>query len=97
MQSSFGSASKQPLRWDIGGLEITRIAEIESTGGSRFILPEATKEAAMGVEWLYPWFADERGRLKMSVHCYIIETRGGTRICVDTCIGNDKPRDIPTW
>src|SRR5215831_11344245 len=39
---------------------------------------------------------DEEGRLKMSIHALVIEA-SGRRILVDTCLGNDKPRDIPGW
>jgi len=71
--------------------------ELEAAGGSRFILPQATREAVRDIPWLYPHFADEEGRLKMSVHALAIEAPGGRRIIVDTCIGNDKQRAIPTW
>ncbi|MBV9585695.1 MAG: MBL fold metallo-hydrolase [Alphaproteobacteria bacterium] len=67
------------------------------TGGSRFILPQATPEAIIPIEWVQPDFADERGRLKMSIHGLVVETPS-RRIVVDTCLGNDKEnRRIPTW
>jgi glyoxylase-like metal-dependent hydrolase (beta-lactamase superfamily II) len=84
------------LTWRIGDVTITRILELEATGGSRFILPDATPEACRDIAWLAPHFADENGRLKMSVHALVIETPT-RRIIVDTCIGNDKQRSIPTW
>ena len=47
--------------------------------------------------WLQPHFADERGRLKMSIHALVVEAPS-RRIIVDTCLGNDKEgRRIPTW
>ncbi len=82
--------------WRIGDVRITRIVEIESTGGSRFILPDATPEAVQPHRWLHPHFIDDRGRLRMSVHALVIETPT-RRIMVDTCIGNDKERSIPAW
>jgi glyoxylase-like metal-dependent hydrolase (beta-lactamase superfamily II) len=49
------------------------------------------------ISWLQPDFADERGRLKMSIHALVVETPA-RRILVDTCLGNDKEnRRIPTW
>jgi glyoxylase-like metal-dependent hydrolase (beta-lactamase superfamily II) len=46
---------------------------------------------------MQPHFADERGRLKMSIHALVVETPD-RRIVVDTCLGNDKQgRRIPTW
>jgi len=84
------------LRWRIGDVTITRVLELEATGGSRFILPQATPELVREIGWLRPHFADENGRLKMSVHALALETPS-RKIIVDTCIGNDKQREIPTW
>jgi len=84
------------LKWTIGDVTVTRILELEATGGSRFILPQATPEVIREIAWLQPHFADETGRLKMSIHALVVETPS-KRIIVDTCIGNDKQRDIPNW
>src|SRR6516225_5347438 len=81
--------------WRVGGVTITKIVELEVTGGSRFILPQATPEAILPIGWLQPDFADERGRLRMSIHALVVEAPG-RRIVVDTCLGNDKEnRRIP--
>jgi glyoxylase-like metal-dependent hydrolase (beta-lactamase superfamily II) len=90
------------MKWRIGAVTVTKIVELEVTGGSRFILPQATREAVLPMGWLQPDFADELGRLKMSIHALVVETQrgktGGRRIVVDTCLGNDKEnRRIPTW
>ena len=85
------------MKWRIGEVTVTKIVELEVTGGSRFILPQATPEAIIPIGWLRPDFADERGRLKMSIHALVVETPS-RRIVVDTCLGNDKEnRRIPTW
>jgi len=85
------------LRWKIGDVAVTKVVEMEATGGSRFLLPQATPEAVLPMTWLQPHFADETGRLRMSIHTFVIEVRG-RRIVVDTCLGNDKTgRRIPTW
>ena len=85
------------MKWRIGAVTVTKIVETEVTGGSRFILPEATYEEILPIAWLRPHFADERGRLKMSIHALVVEAPG-RRIVVDTCLGNDKEgRRIPTW
>ena len=84
------------MKWRIGEVTVTKIVELEVTGGSRFILPQATYEAVLPIGWLQPDFADERGRLKMSIHALVVETPG-RRIVVDTCLGNDKQgRRIPS-
>ena len=83
-------------QWQIGNVKITRIVEVEMAGGTRFILPQATKENVLPIDWLYPHFMTEDGRLIMSIHALIIDT-GSRRIMVDTCLGNDKERKIPAW
>jgi glyoxylase-like metal-dependent hydrolase (beta-lactamase superfamily II) len=83
-------------QWQVGGVKITRIVEMEIAGGTRFILPDATREACLPISWLQPHFMDAEGNLIMSVHALVVDT-GDRRIIVDTCIGNDKVRSIPTW
>jgi len=82
--------------WQIGAVKVTRIVEIEITGGTRFILPDATPQACLPMGWLAPHFMSSSGKLVMSVHALVVETPAQT-ILVDTCIGNDKERDIPAW
>jgi glyoxylase-like metal-dependent hydrolase (beta-lactamase superfamily II) len=86
-----------PMRWRIGQVTVTKVVELEMTGGSRFLLPQATPETIRPITWLQPHFADENGRLRMSIHSFIVETPT-RRIIVDTCLGNDKQnRRIPHW
>src|SRR5436190_6190401 len=83
--------------WQIGNVKIAKIVEVETIGHTRFILPQATREAVQAIEWLYPHFADENRRLKLSIHALVVETPT-RRILVDTGLGNDKQdRDIPSW
>ena len=82
--------------WQVGRVRITRVVEMEIAGGTRFILPDATREAVRGYRWLYPHFMDEEGNLVMSIHALVVDT-GARRIVIDTCIGNDKQRAVPTW
>ncbi|MBV8735867.1 MAG: MBL fold metallo-hydrolase [Alphaproteobacteria bacterium] len=85
------------MRWHIGKVTVTKIVELEVTGGSRFLLPQATYDEIRPIGWLYPDFADQHGQLKMSVHALMVETPD-RRIIVDTCLGNDKEgRRIPSW
>ena len=84
-------------KWRIGDVTVTKIVELEVTGGSRFLLPQATPDLIKPIAWLQPHFADENGRLRMSIHSFIVEAPG-RRIIVDTCLGNDKQnRRIPHW
>ena len=82
--------------WQIGGVKITRVVEMEVTGGSLFILPDATREACKPIDWMYPDFMDEAGNLIISIQALVVDT-GTQRIVVDTCIGNDKQRSVPAW
>lgn len=85
------------MKWQIGDVTVTKIVELETTGGSHFILPQANREAIQEIPWLCPDFADENGRLRMSIHALLIEA-SGRHILVDTCLGNDKKgRKVPTW
>lgn len=82
--------------WQVGEVKITRVVEMEVTGGSKFILPDATRDACKPIEWLRPHFMDAEGNLIMSIHALVVETPN-RRIVVDTCIGNDKQRAFPNW
>jgi glyoxylase-like metal-dependent hydrolase (beta-lactamase superfamily II) len=85
------------MKWTIGEVTVTKIIELEMTGGTRFLLPQATREEILPIAWLRPHFADDEGRLRMSIHSFIVETPE-RRIVVDTCLGNGKTeRRIPHW
>jgi glyoxylase-like metal-dependent hydrolase (beta-lactamase superfamily II) len=83
--------------WKIGAIEITPVIELEIAGGTRFILPQASREEVLKIGWLQPHFADPEGRLKMAVQSFLVKTPS-QRIIVDTGLGNDKQgRGIPGW
>jgi len=82
--------------WQIGDFTVSRIVEMQVAGGTKFILPDATRAAAAEISWLKPHFADHEGNLIMSIHALIVDT-GDQRIIIDTCIGNDKLRNIANW
>ena len=83
-------------QWKIGDVLVTRITEMEVAGGTKFILPDATRENCLPIKWMQPNFMDSKGNLIMSIHALVIDT-GEKRIIVDTCVGNDKQRNIPSW
>lgn len=85
------------MYWKVGKVRITKIVELETQGSTRFILPSATNEENRKLPWLIPHFANEEGRLKMSIHSLVVETPS-RRIVVDTGLGNDKEgRGFPAW
>jgi glyoxylase-like metal-dependent hydrolase (beta-lactamase superfamily II) len=84
-------------QWEIGGVRITRIIELETLSKGTFVLPDATLEnVKRDSALLMPQFADANGKMRMSVHALVVESQG-KRIVVDTCIGNDKRRPSPAW
>lgn len=83
--------------WNIGDVKVSRIIESESPWPGTFVLPDATSENMLKhADWLQPHFLDAKGKLIMSIHALVIESKG-KRIVVDTCIGNDKVRSNPVW
>ena len=85
------------MHWKVGKVKITKVVELETVGSTRFILPLASNEEIRKLPWLIPHFANEEGRLKMSIHSLIVETPKHL-IVVDTGLGNDKQgRTVPTW
>jgi len=82
--------------WQIGDVKITKIIEEDSPVPGKFVLPDATPEKLLAIDWLSPNFITDKGWLKMSIHALIIETQG-VKIMVDTCLGNDKERTTEAW
>ncbi len=84
------------LRWQIGGVRISRIVEIEGASPGTFFFKEATPEKLLQHAWLKPHFLTDDGRIIASIHAFVIES-ARRRIVVDTCVGNDKLRDVKAW
>jgi len=85
----------QPLSWKIGAVTVTRILEIEMPvpySEKRPFLRGATPEALGAIDWLKPYVTEE-GALRLSIHALLVEAPG-LRLVVDTCIGNDRPRQM---
>ncbi|MDD9934021.1 MAG: MBL fold metallo-hydrolase [Myxococcales bacterium] len=83
-------------RWKVGDATITKVVEIELPGAITWIVPDATPERLSQLPWLQPHFCDAQGVASMSVHAFVIEADGMCMV-VDTCVGNDKERDIRGW
>lgn len=81
--------------WRIGDVAITRVVDTEVLGGPpQIVFGELSQEQVRAVGWLQPHYATPDGGLNVSVHAYVLESKG-VRIIVDTCVGNDKPRHAP--
>jgi glyoxylase-like metal-dependent hydrolase (beta-lactamase superfamily II) len=83
-------------RWRVGAARITRVVEIEGPSPGTFLFAEATPERLLQHAWLRPHFVTNDGRSIGAIHAFVIESQDRC-IVVDTCIGNDKPREIAHW
>jgi glyoxylase-like metal-dependent hydrolase (beta-lactamase superfamily II) len=84
------------LTWKIGAVTVTRVVEIElpiAHSETQPFLIEATPAALRAHPWLYPDFVDDEDRMRLSIHALLVQAPG-LRLVVDTCIGNDRRRDI---
>jgi glyoxylase-like metal-dependent hydrolase (beta-lactamase superfamily II) len=80
------------LHWKVGNVTITSVAELDDGAvPGPMLIPEATADAVLGIEWLRPHFIDDAGNLLLRIQALVVESQG-RQIVVDTCLGNDKPR-----
>ncbi|MBS0471173.1 MAG: MBL fold metallo-hydrolase [Proteobacteria bacterium] len=85
------------MQWKIGEVTVKRVVEFESPVAFNAEAPffdGLTVEELRKMPWLFPHFASEDGTLKLSVHALLVEGPGGLKLVVDTCVGNDKPRNM---
>lgn len=81
------------LSWQVGRVKITRIVEMDLPVPAQ-VIPQATAAELRWLPWLYPHFVGgDDDILKLSVHALLVETPG-LKLLVDTCVGNDRPREI---
>ena len=84
------------LSWQVGAVRIAQVVESKGASPPSFFYPDVGPEDVQRHAWLRPRFAHRDGRLFASIHAFLIESEG-RRIVVDTCVGNDKERDLPMW
>jgi glyoxylase-like metal-dependent hydrolase (beta-lactamase superfamily II) len=81
------------LSWQVGRVKITRIVEMDLPVPAK-VIRQATPAELRKLTWLYPHFVSEDdATLKLSVHTLLVEAPG-LKLVVDTCVGNDRPREI---
>jgi glyoxylase-like metal-dependent hydrolase (beta-lactamase superfamily II) len=83
--------------WQVGSVKVTRVVE---QGGApvpaTFLFQDVSPDHVRRHAWLRPHFANDEGKLFMSIHAFVVESQG-RRIIVDTCVGNDKRRRRKAW
>jgi len=90
------TAVEHQTRWDIGQVRITQVVEMANTVPPSALFEHLSREDVRAHPWLKAHYADDAGNLHSSVHCFVIESQG-RRIVVDTCVGDGKLRQVPTW
>src|SRR3984957_9151022 len=81
------------LSWQVGRVKITRIVEMDLPVPAE-VFRQATAAELRKLAWLYPHFvSDDDATLKLSIHALLVEAPG-LKLVVDTCIGNDRAREI---
>ena len=83
--------------WQIGDITVTSVIEVDGPAPGKFLFSEATPDVlAERHGWARGTFIDDDGMLLTRVQALVVQA-GGKTVVVDTCIGNDKQRDIPAW
>jgi glyoxylase-like metal-dependent hydrolase (beta-lactamase superfamily II) len=81
----------------VGSMTVSRVEEMIWTISPRFLFPDLTyQDFEPHRQWLVPHFSAADLKLRLSIHTFVVRTPHHT-ILVDTCIGNDRKRDIPLW
>lgn len=80
-------------KWTIGDVTVTRVAEssVNSMPPNSFVGSDAAMVSLH--EWLKPDYVDDEGNLLSAFQAFVVEA-GDRRIIVDTCVGNDKVRNL---
>jgi len=83
--------------WEIGDISVTSVIEVEGPTPGTFLFEGATPERVAAEHgWARGTFVDDDGMLLARVQALVIRSAGST-VVVDTCVGNDKHRDVPSW
>jgi glyoxylase-like metal-dependent hydrolase (beta-lactamase superfamily II) len=80
-------------RWTVGDVKITSVMESAEAIPWAPLFPAEASEIYKKYDWLVPRFITPEGNIILAVQAFVIEA-GGRRIVVDTCVGNEKQREI---
>lgn len=81
----------------IGNIEISRVEEMIWTISPRYLFADVTyDDLEVHRDWLTPHFCAADLKLRLSIHTFVVRTPQHT-ILIDTCIGNDRQRNVPLW
>ena len=95
-QAPFHPTDEPVLTWTIGPVTVTRVVEGTTEFSARMFLPSLTEaQIEAAGDWATPYLNDDKRRLLLSVHSFIVQTPEST-IVVDTCVGTHQPRAMGT-
>jgi len=82
------------MGWTVGRVQVTPVEETVLLFPAESFLPAATRAELEAIPWLTEPYVTNDGVLRLIVQAFVVETPE-SRIVVDTCMGNDKPRHWP--
>jgi len=93
-QHDYRKGESRIRRWTVGDVKITSVMESAERIPWAPLFPAEFAELYKKHDWLVPRFITAEGHIILAVQAFVIEV-SGRRIVVDTCVGNDKTREIP--
>ncbi len=81
-------------RWTVGDVKVTSIMETADRIPWAPLFPAETSEHYKKYDWLVPRFVTPEGQIILAVQAFVLET-GGRRTVIDTCVGNERAREVP--
>lgn len=81
--------------WQIGAVTVTRVEEAITSIPTEALIPSFEPSMLDAHPWLQPRWFDEEGLLRLSVHTFVVRS-GETTILVDTCVGTEPERALPS-
>ncbi len=81
-------------RWNVGDVKVTSIMETADRIPWAPLFPAETADHYRKYDWLVPRFVTPEGQIILAVQAFVLEIHG-RKIVIDTCVGNDRGREIP--
>jgi glyoxylase-like metal-dependent hydrolase (beta-lactamase superfamily II) len=81
-------------RWQVGDVKVTSIMETADRIPWAPLFPAETAEHYKKYDWLVPRFVTPEGQIILAVQAFVLEIHG-EKIVIDTCVGNDRSREMP--
>jgi glyoxylase-like metal-dependent hydrolase (beta-lactamase superfamily II) len=81
-------------RWQIGDVKVTSIMESADRIPWAPLFPPEAADHYKKYSWLVPRWITPEGQIILAVQAFVLELRG-KRIVIDTCVGNDRARELP--